>query len=337
MSIPALKYCPSLLTENHNTYSPLALRRLFKGRKVSHILPYDSPWSNDDETEKFMDNNRHIHISGVQEKYSLIQIKNELRLTEKGEQGTHILKPYPVTLKRPREIPANEHVTMQIASQVFKIDTAPCAIIFFRNGEPAYLTKRFDIKNDGSKRVKEDFAALAGTSLEVGGKNFKYNSSYEEMGNLIKKYVSASAIELEKFFSLILFNYLFSNGDAHLKNFALLETDSGDYTLSPAYDLMNTRLHIDDTDFAFAKGLFADEWKSDAYQHYGHASKEDFLELAKRLGMATSRIEKILATFLNENPLIELLVSRSFLDVQMKQRYLENYRTKLKNLKASRK
>jgi serine/threonine-protein kinase HipA len=58
------------------------------------------------------------------------------------------------------------------------------------------------------------------------------------------------------------FNYLFSNGDAHLKNFSLLESVDGDYLLSPAYDLINTRLHVDDSNFALDKGLFADEYKS---------------------------------------------------------------------------
>ena len=54
---------------------------------------------------------------------------------------------------------------------------------------------------------------------------------------------------------MLLFNYLFSNGDAHIKNFSLLETPLGDYRLSPSYDLLNTRIHIEDTDFALNDGL----------------------------------------------------------------------------------
>ncbi|SFN87223.1 HipA-like C-terminal domain-containing protein [Salegentibacter flavus] len=48
---------------------------------------------------------------------------------------------------------------------------------------------------------------------------------------------------------------MFSNGDAHLKNFAILETPMGDHWLSPAYDLLNTRIHVDDSDFALEEGL----------------------------------------------------------------------------------
>ncbi|WP_245760457.1 HipA domain-containing protein [Salegentibacter flavus] len=40
-----------------------------------------------------------------------------------------------------------------------------------------------------------------------------------------------------------------------MKNFAILETPMGDHWLSPAYDLLNTRIHVDDSDFALEEGL----------------------------------------------------------------------------------
>ena len=42
---------------------------------------------------------------------------------------------------------ANEHVTMQIASQVFGIETPPNAVVRFTDGELAYIVKRFDRRN----------------------------------------------------------------------------------------------------------------------------------------------------------------------------------------------
>jgi serine/threonine-protein kinase HipA len=42
---------------------------------------------------------------------------------------------------------------------------------------------------------------------------------------------------------MILFNYIFSNGDAHLKNFSVIQSEQGDYTLKPVYDLLCTRIH----------------------------------------------------------------------------------------------
>ena len=45
--------------------------------------------------------------------------RGTIRLSQKGEQSTHILKPFPLSrLRTVKEIPANHNLTMQIASQV---------------------------------------------------------------------------------------------------------------------------------------------------------------------------------------------------------------------------
>lgn len=328
MSVPVLQYCPGTLAEGYETYSPAFLRRMFDGRKVSHVLPYDSPQSNEEDTEKFMENRKHISISGVQEKLSLVLRKNELRLTEGGERGTYILKPIPRDLKKVNQVPANEHLTMQIAAQVYGIQTAENGMIFFKDGAPAYVTRRFDIKKDGSKWGEEDFATLAGKTSETAGGNFKYEYSYEEAAALIVKFVPAWRVEIEKFFMLIVFNYAFSNGDAHLKNFSLLETESGDHFLSPAYDLINTHVHVDDTDFALNKGLFADNFESPAFQKTHHRNKEDFLKFARRIGIETKRAEKLLEPFLTKQERVEELIKRSFLNEATKRAYLLEYSTR---------
>lgn len=285
MSLPEIKYCPGTLAEGFDTYSTTCLRRVFQGRKVSHILPYAPPQNNEEDAEKFIENRKRVPISGVQEKLSLLLEKNKLRLTREGEQGTYILKPVPRDLRNVNQVPANEHVTMQIARQVYGLQTAENALIFFDTGEPAYITKRFDVKDDGSKWGKEDFATLAGKTEENAGQNFKYDYNYEAMGQLLEKFVSAYRVEIEKLYSLLIFNFLFSNGDAHLKNFSLIETPSGDYVLSPAYDLLNPRIHVDDSDFALEGGLFNDDFQSDEKKKSNLPGLYDFHELAKRFGI----------------------------------------------------
>ena len=217
---------------------------------------------------------------------------------------------------------------MQIAKQVYGINTAENALVFFRDGAPAYITKRFDVKPNGEKWGKEDFATLAGKTKDLEGADFKYLYSYEEAGLLIKEFVPAWRVEIEKYFSLIIFNFLFSNGDAHLKNFSLLETASGDYFLSPAYDLINTKLHVDDTDFALSKGLFNDNFKSNYYQKTGHPGKTYFAELAKRLEINENRTEKLIAPFLQNQSEIERLLKNSFLSEQCQRGYYLMYQTK---------
>ena len=328
MNVDKLKYCPGPLAEGFSTYSPSCLRNMFNGKKVNHFLSYDLPQLSEEVAEQFMENRRRISISGVQEKLSLLLEKNVLRLTKEGEQGTYILKPIPRDLKKVDQVPANEHLTMQIAKQVYGLNVAENALIFFKNGSPAYITKRFDIKKNGDKWGVEDFATLAGKTRDNAGVNFKYDYSFEEIGQLIQKYVPAWRIEIEKYFSLVVFNFLFSNGDAHLKNFSLLESSSGDYLLSPAYDLINTKLHVDDSDFALEKGLFSDDFKSHQYKKNGHPSQLDFMEFAMRIGVSESRIEKILSPFLQKQPLMETLLSRSFLTDANKRGYLLMYNTK---------
>jgi serine/threonine-protein kinase HipA len=328
MNVNDLKFCPGTLAEGFVSYSPACLRNLFNGKRVNHVLPYEQPQQSEEVAELFMENRKRISISGVQEKLSLLLEKNHLRLTNEREQGTYILKPIPVDLKKVDQVPANEHLTMQIARQVFGINTAENALIFFKNGAPAYITRRFDVKDDFTKWGIEDFATLAGKTRDNAGANFKYEYSYEECGLLIQKYVSAWRVEIEKYFSLVVFNFLFSNGDAHLKNFSLLESTKGDYLLSPAYDLINTRLHVDDTDFALDKGLFATDFKSEQYKKSGHPCKSDFSEFAKRIGVSESRVDKLLNPFLEKHSLIETLVNHSFLSESNKRGYLLMYNTK---------
>ena len=335
MSVAQLMYCPGTLAEGFVTYSPTCLKKVFKGKKVNHILPYQSPGMNGEDAEKFIENRKRISISGVQEKLSLIQDKNQLRLTREGEQGTHILKPIPRDLKNVNQVPTNEHLTMQIAQQVYGISTAGNALIFFRNREIAYITQRFDVKDDGTKRGKEDFATLAGKTAENAGPDFKYGYSYQQAAELIGKYVAAFAIEIEKFFVLIVFNYLFSNGDAHLKNFSLLESVNGDYLLSPAYDLINTRLHVDDSAMALQDGLFSDDYETESFRHNGFYAYDDFYEFALKIGLKETRTRKLLDAYRASQQKVEVLTGRSFLNTEAKNLYLRGYRERLKALNYS--
>lgn len=334
MNMQDIKYCPGTLSEGFSTYSQACLRRVFNNKKVSHILPYNPPGGDDEDARKFRDNRKRISISGVQEKVSIILDRNKLRLTKESERGSYILKPIPADLEKTDQVPANEHLTMQIARQVFGINTAENAIILFKDGSPAYITKRFDVKDDGTKWGKEDFASLAGKTSTNAGPNFKYGYSYEGIAKLIIKYVPAAIVEIEKFYVMIIFNYLFSNGDAHLKNFSLLQTANGDHILSPAYDLINTRIHMDDTDFALNEGLFSDDFESQSMKDNGWAGLEDFYEFAKRIGIRDRRRDVLLSPFLKKQQKVEELISRSFLNEDAKEEYLKDYEERLRKLEG---
>ena len=326
------KNCPSTLSPGFDTYSPTALKRLFNGKKVSHIM--DFSYDEEENTADVVDNTTRISVSGVQEKLSAILKDGKVIPTPQGIQGTYIIKPAPYNkaLRDRKQIPANEHLTMQIASQVYGITTAENGMVFFKDGRPAYITKRFDLTPDGLKIPQEDFAALVGKTSDNAGRDFKYTGSYMDIALAIKRYVPAWMVEMSKFFTLVVFNYAFANGDAHLKNFTLQQSAYGDYFLSPAYDLMNTSLHTNDDDFALETGLSESLVKSDIYEQKGHPCQTDFMRFGKEIGLNEKQIRRCMAPFLKVQPRVLELISNSFLEEKQKRMYLSIYRERLNRL-----
>ena len=318
--------CPGTLAAGFTTYSRTCIKRVFNGNKVNHVLPYASLQYNHNSEDSFEENATRMSISGVQEKFSIIQLKNKIRLTKEGEQGTHILKPIPSASKNADQMPANEHLTMQIAHQVFGIETAENALIFFGNEDPAYITKRFDVVPGGLKLAQEDFASLAGKSPQTHGTDYKYQGSYWDLFQLMRENLPSYKVESIKLFKLLLFNYLFSNGDAHLKNFSIIETPLGDFKLSPAYDLLNSRIHIEDKDFALDEGLIP------ARMGQGNVAKQ-FRLLAEHAGIPEKQTNAIMALMVSKTEQVTNLIGASFLKVRIKRSYLQGYQLKLKKLR----
>jgi serine/threonine-protein kinase HipA len=236
------------------------------------------------------------------------------------------LKPIPSASKNADQMPANEHLTMQIAHQVFGIETAENALIFFGNEDPAYITKRFDVVPGGLKLAQEDFASLAGKSPQTHGTDYKYQGSYWDLFQLMRENLPSYKVESIKLFKLLLFNYLFSNGDAHLKNFSIIETPLGDFKLSPAYDLLNSRIHIDDRDFALEEGLIP------ARMGQGNVAKQ-FRLLADHAGIQEKQTDGIFALMVSKSDQIKKLVDASFLKERIQRNYLQSYQKRLNKFK----
>lgn len=319
--------CPSTLKDGYQTYCPVARKRLFDGRPVSHVLTFDSPNNETSENREYLYHVGRISLSGVQPKASLVlNSQGQLDKPTEGERGRYILKPAPVSysLLERKYCPANEHLTMQLASQVYGIETAENALCFFRDGEAAYLTKRFDVAPNGGKYQQEDFASLGGLTKSNGGSDFKYSVlSYEDCGDIIRRYVRAAQIDLLRFYRILLFNYLTLNDDAHLKNFSLINRGDGEYRLAPAYDLINTSLHLyQPRIFALDKGLFKEGMCQTDTQTVG---REDFVEFGHRIGLTERVVVRELNRFAAEQPLAHVLISRSFLSEKLKNDYFKSY------------
>jgi serine/threonine-protein kinase HipA len=324
MSLPDIRYCPSTLRPGFTTYSPAAQLALFgsRSKKVSHILSFGPPGKNTELTREYNEKRKSISISGVQEKYSLVLKKNTLLLT--ASKGDHILKPVPTErLELVQDMPANEHVSMQMATQVFGIRTAACGMIFFDDGSPAYITRRFDYKTDGAKYQLEDFATLLGKTPEREGDDYKYNASYLDIARMIQQYAPAATVALINYFRIVVFNYLIANGDAHLKNFALVESDQGDYILAPAYDLMCTALHIDDSHLALRDGLYEGDTEELSFQNFGTYTRQSFMVFAEKAGVPTAIAATIIDDAIRGTIKAVEMIERSFLSAEAKRKYID--------------
>ena len=124
-------------------------------------------------------------------------------------------------------------------------------------------------------------------------------------------------------------------GDAHLKNYGVRETKQGDYILSPAYDLINTSLHTDDTAMALDEGLFKDGCTTESFETNGFYAYYDFYEFGLKIGLMKSRVIKILNRFKANRESVQSLTDRSFLNGEMKEAYMNSYQNKLKALNYS--
>lgn len=329
MKVNEIKNCPSSLLEGFSTYSPKAARILFDGKKVSPFL--DMNVEDFGSSQCAADAMHRISVSGVQEKFPAVIDKGIIRIAKSSERSTYILKPAPWdhSLEARKQIPANENLTMQIASQVYGIRTAANGLCFTKDGQMVYITKRFDILADGSKTPMEDFAVLVGRNEQTDGLHFKYNGCYEDIAVALKKNVAAWMVDMEKFFDLVVFNYIYGNGDDHLKNFSLIRIGQ-DYRLAPAYDLLNTSLHVEGDDFGLDGGLSPNVEKSDVYERTGHPCRLDFERFGLRIGLNVLRVKRILDRYMQVPEETIRLVAHSFLNEKRRRIYLRTVEERVK-------
>ena len=313
--------CPSTLMPGFSGYSPRAVKMLFDGVVVSPIIDID--FENERNQPQAIENMNNMSISGAQEKFSAVIDNGFIRLSHEGEQATYILKPAPfnLSLSTRKQIPANEHLTMQIASQVYGVLTAVNGLCFSSSGQPVYITKRFDVVRGVKDCSQEDFAAILQMNEEGGDSNFKYHGNYAQIADVIRKIIPAWMPQMEQFFRMVVFNYLFANEDAHMKNFSLVYK-RGEYFLAPAYDLINTCVHIQsESDLGLLDGLSPDIEKSDVYDGTGHPCRLDFERFAERIGLPKKRADMVLDMFMDIPQETYALINRSFLNDKMKRSY----------------
>ena len=110
-----------------------------------------------------------------------------------------------------------------------------------------------------------------------------------------------------------------------MKNFSLIETQQGYFKLSPAYDLLNTKIHFDDSDFALKDGLLPKSISKGKI-------REQFLSFGKLAEIPDKTVLKVLSELTSKNAEVEKLISQSFLSEKLQRNYLQSFQGKLKKL-----
>lgn len=252
--------------------------------------------------------NKGFTVPGVQKKLSLhlVSDSRKPRLTLVNYPTGYILKPQVAEFEA---LPESEQLIMTMADMA-GISTVPHALIKGDAGL-AYITKRVD-RNLTDDKIEmlamEDFC-----QLDLRLTEDKYRGSYERCAKIIKQYSSRVGIDMAEFYIRLVFCFIVGNSDMHLKNFSLIETaeGSGEYVLSPAYDLLpvNANMPADKEQFALAMN-----------GKKMNIRKGDFLKFADTCGIARQTAEKLIENLVKLTPKWIAMCENSLLPDELKDR-----------------
>ena len=298
-------YCNQSLSSGD--FHPTCAKKIF-GRTEAPTLLYEL---NEIEELARKTISHSIAVTGVQRKLSLHLDNNanhDSRFTIVGLWGNYILKP---PTKEYPFMPEVEQCTMELA-KLFKIPVVPHSLIRLSSGELCYITRRIDRNQKTGQPIHmEDFCQLSGKLTEQ-----KYHGSMEHAAKVIQAYSSNALFDLIRYFELSLFSFITGNADMHLKNFSLLHNENNLISLSPAYDLLCTRLFISEKDDAEELALTLNGKKR-------KLKKEDFFSFGKTIGLSDKQIETSLQRALEAEAKIKPVIENSFIPQDMQTNFIK--------------
>ncbi|WP_207796489.1 type II toxin-antitoxin system HipA family toxin [Pseudohalioglobus lutimaris] len=222
------------------------------------------------------DEKKRFSLAGVQMKFSMREQDGRYQIAESGALGDWIIKTPSTTHKH---VPLNEYTAMRLAElagvevpdmrlvELDKLENLP--EINLPDEQYAFAIRRFD-RNDGARIHMEDFAQIL-----VKYPQDKYRSAnYQQIGRVLYEYSEDGLGDAQQFARRLLVNILLANGDAHLKNWSVIYPDQITPVLSPAYDIVTTRVYMgDERQFALNLGRGKDWYESSMDQFEYWAGK----------------------------------------------------------------
>ena len=143
----------------------------------------------------------------------------------------------------------------------------------------------------------------------------KYKGSYERCAKIIDKYSSRKGLDKTELYLRLVFSFIVGNSDMHLKNFSLIETGegSGEYLLSPAYDLLPVNVIMPEDEEQFALAMNGKKI---------NIRRKDFLIFADECGISRSSAEKMIAMLVSMKEKFINMCSISLLPEYLKERFV---------------
>ncbi|SMG65381.1 HipA domain-containing protein [methanotrophic bacterial endosymbiont of Bathymodiolus sp.] len=171
-----------------------------------------------------------------------------------------------------------EHAYYHMALEA-KIDMEESRLLK-ENGRSHFMTKRFDRTTSGQKIHMQSFCAMEHFDFKQAGAY-----SYEQALRTIRK-LGMPMATIEQQFRRMAFNIIGRNQDDHVKNIAFLMDKSGNWSLSPAFDM--TYSYNPQGDWT-KKHQMSLNGKCDDF------TIDDFKACAKNASMKRGRAEEIVA------------------------------------------
>lgn len=185
-------------------------------------------------------------------------------------------------LEDPRGYGAIEYAYYRMAVDA-GITMMPCRM-FEENGRRHFMTKRFDRLDGGGKLHMQSLCGMAHYDFNQAGAY-----GYEQALQVIRR-LELPMVAVEEQFRRMVFNIVARNQDDHVKNIAFLMDRSGNWSLSPAFDMT----------YSYQPG---GKWTSSHQMTMNGKQNgftlEDFRACAKSASMKRGRAETIIAEVRN--------------------------------------
>lgn len=294
-----LTYVP--LADGERFYSVAGLRAL--SPRLESLAPLE--FTSEELRHEAAARSDKMSVGGVQPKVSAVLKPSEGRFELVTSGGRYLLKPenplYP-------EVPANEDLTMRLAASA-GVRVPPHGLLHTRDSGLCYFIQRFDRFGRNSKLAVEDFAQLLSLDRET-----KYDASMEQVASVVDRFCTFPVLEKVALLRLTLVVFLTGNEDMHLKNFSLITEQDGTRRLTPAYDLLNSTIALRKPSEELAIPLGGKK---------SRLHREHFLDYfgRERLGLNERVVMRVLDEVAAAQPSWDALLSRSFLNDTLRDRY----------------